>query len=236
MSGESRNTWSSAARTKFRAELPGTFVSQSGLFAGSASWSPWKPGRAGALVRLDDELDVRCREVGHVEATQDQVRRHGARRIAWEGVRSARVHLLEPCSGGAVARRVVRQGHTALVVARPDLELPKRRETAVRRDDVGADLDVADADGVRSAQVDLSPACRPPRGCRPVLPVPASPVKLSAVANHLVASVSSIRFPRVVPSPVAVAPEAEDAQFRGKVILIVLVSPDRNRWLNRTCP
>jgi hypothetical protein len=69
-------------------------------------------------------------------------------------------------------------------------------------------------------------------------PVPGAgvPVKLSAVANHRVASVSSIRLPGPVPSRVAVAPDADDAQFRANVILIFSLRPDLKRALKRTCP
>ncbi|MGH3081659.1 MAG: hypothetical protein ACRDNH_11075 [Gaiellaceae bacterium] len=48
---------------------------------------------------------------------------------------------------------------------------------------------------------------------------------------------SSIRFGSVSPpSPVAVAPEADEAQFWAISISIVSFSPDRNRSLSRTRP
>ncbi len=63
----------------------------------------------GALVRLDDEAEVRGGDVRDVELPQDQVRRDRPRRIAWEGVGRARVHLVYPLSseqsaGGSSSR------------------------------------------------------------------------------------------------------------------------------------
>src|SRR5918996_1476758 len=80
---------------------------------------------AGALVREHAKLHVRRAGARDGEAPQDQLRRNRARVEARERVRRARVDAGEPDR----RRDAVRRGR----VARPDLELPQRREAVLRR-------------------------------------------------------------------------------------------------------
>jgi hypothetical protein len=98
------------------------------------------------------------------------------------------------------------------------------REPAVARPDVTADLDEADPDRVRAAEVD-----------RRLLP------PTERVTAVLVASAAPrdrrLGLATVPPSVVeAVAPDALDAQLVGNSMSIRSFSPDRNRSRKRTCP